>query len=67
MITGLLIGLALGLFIGWLRLRQAHANLTTITEQSNKLREALGKATAQQVVLTARVNALSVLVEGPDN
>jgi len=60
MVTTFIVGLVVGLFIGWLRLRVVAKNLNTITGQSNELREALGKATAQQMALTARLAAANV-------
>ncbi len=44
MLTGLIVGLALGLFIGWLRLRQMATNLNTLTMQNNELCKALRKS-----------------------
>lgn len=41
-----IIGLFLGLFLGWLRLRQMAKTLNTLTTQSTQLREALTKASA---------------------
>ncbi|HEX6822674.1 MAG TPA: hypothetical protein VF123_11500 [Candidatus Sulfotelmatobacter sp.] len=56
MITAI-VGLVLGLFIGWLRLRQMTKNLRTLIKQNNQLSEALNKATVQQRVLAARLEA----------
>ena len=56
MITAI-VGLVLGLFIGWLRLRQMTKNLRTLIKQNNQLSEALSKATVQQRVLAARLEA----------
>jgi hypothetical protein len=54
------------LFIGWLWLRRANTNLTTITKQSNKLREELGKTQGLMFAQTARIAALEETINGPD-
>lgn len=55
--TTAIIGLVLGLFIGWLRLRQLAKNLRALTQLVEKQDELLSKLNVQNSVLTARLNA----------
>jgi hypothetical protein len=61
MTTVLIVYLVLGLVLGWLACRRQYdKHLKTANEQRKQLAEALGKATAQQVLLSANVTALGL-------
>jgi hypothetical protein len=56
MITGFIVGLVLGLFLGWLRLRGMAKILTMANEQNKQLRGELDKANALNKEFTQAIN-----------
>ncbi len=61
MITGLIIGAVLGLFIGWFACRRLYdKHLKTANEKLKEGTEALGIANALTIAQTARIEALGL-------